>query len=110
MRYICAFMLAQLGGKENPTDSDIKNILGSVGIECDNSRLSKGKNVESLISEGTKMLSSFGGPGLVAAPAAATTVQAPASKAVDKPEEITKKAPKSESEESDDDMGMNLFD
>lgn len=35
MRYVSAYMLAVLGGKEKPSASDLENILGSVGIDAD---------------------------------------------------------------------------
>lgn len=41
MRYIAAYLLAALGGNENPNSSDIQKILGSVGIEADKTRMEK---------------------------------------------------------------------
>lgn len=41
MRYVAAYLLAALGGKENPNSSDIKKILESVGIEADQTRMEK---------------------------------------------------------------------
>lgn len=41
MRYVAAYLLAVLGGNSNPSAKDIKNILGSVGIEADDERLNK---------------------------------------------------------------------
>lgn len=41
MRYVAAYLLAALGGKENPSSSDIKKILESVGIEADKTRMDK---------------------------------------------------------------------
>ena len=57
MRYVAAYLLGTLSGKE-PTSADIEKILGSVGIEVDDEKLKKvfselkGKNVEELIAEG----------------------------------------------------------
>lgn len=51
MRYVAAYLLATLGGNENPSASDIKDILSSVGIDVDSERLDvvikelSGKNV-----------------------------------------------------------------
>jgi len=51
MRYVAAYLLAVLGGNENPSAADIEKILGSVGIDVDQERLSKviselkGKNI-----------------------------------------------------------------
>lgn len=39
MRHIAAYLLLQAGGNENPTATDIKNVLGAVGIEADDERL-----------------------------------------------------------------------
>jgi len=41
MRYVAAYLLAVLGGNENPSAGDIEKILGSVGIDVDQERLSK---------------------------------------------------------------------
>lgn len=41
MRYVAAYLLAALGGNENPEAKDIKKILESVGIEADDTRLDK---------------------------------------------------------------------
>lgn len=41
MRYVAAYLLAALGGNANPSAQDIKDILGSVGIEADDERLNK---------------------------------------------------------------------
>ena len=51
MRYVAAYLLAVLGGNENPTAADIEKILGSVGIDVDEEKLGKviselkGKNI-----------------------------------------------------------------
>lgn len=39
MKYVAALLLAQLGGKESPSASDIKKILSSVGIDADAERI-----------------------------------------------------------------------
>lgn len=41
MRYVAAYLLAALGGNDNPEAKDIKKILESVGIEADDTRLGK---------------------------------------------------------------------
>lgn len=45
MRYVAAYLLAVLGGNASPSASDIKAILGSVGIEADDERLNKVPNL-----------------------------------------------------------------
>lgn len=87
MRYVAAYLLAVLGGKDSPAAADIEKILSSVGIEADATRLGKvvadlqGKSIEELIKEGREKLSSLPvGGGAAAAPAAAADVPAAAAK------------------------------
>lgn len=112
MRYVAAYMLAVLGGSENPKNADIEKILSSVGIEADSERLTKvvkelnGKSVDELIAAGREKLSSMPVGG-AAAPAAAAAGAADTGKK----EEAKKEEKKVESEsEEDDDMGFALFD
>lgn len=39
MRYVAAYLLARLGGNDNPDAADIKKILESVGAEVDEDKL-----------------------------------------------------------------------
>lgn len=48
MRYVAAYLLAVLGGNTSPSAKDIKNILGSVGIEAEDERLNKVSPLPSL--------------------------------------------------------------
>jgi large subunit ribosomal protein LP2 len=54
MRHLAAYLLLQSGGNTSPTASDIKKVLGSVGIEADDDRLNtllsemKGKDIPSV--------------------------------------------------------------
>lgn len=41
MRYLAAYLLLQIGGHAAPTADDVKKVLGAVGIEADDERLSK---------------------------------------------------------------------
>lgn len=111
MRHVAAYLLAALGGNENPSASDIKAILSSVGVEADDKSLKtvvdslKGKKLEELLKEGAEKLASMpagGGGGAAAAAAPAAGGGGAAAPA--------KKEPEPEPEESDDDMGMGLFD
>lgn len=58
MRYVAAYLLAALGGNENPNAENIEKILSSVGIEAESDKLSKviaelkGKSLQTLIAEG----------------------------------------------------------
>ena len=75
MKYIAAYLLAQLGGDAAPSKDKVKAILESVGIAVDDKAIDalfgklEGKNVEELIEEGASKLTVVGGGG-AAAPAA----------------------------------------
>ncbi|KAK2375989.1 60S acidic ribosomal protein family [Trifolium repens] len=112
MKIIAAYLLAVLGGNASPSAADIKNILGSVGVEGEDSNIElllsevKGKDFAELIASGREKLASVpsgGGavavsaaPGGVAGAAAAPAAEAKEEKKVE------------EKEESDDDMGFSL--
>jgi large subunit ribosomal protein LP2 len=114
MRYAAAYLLATLAGNTNPDVSTISKILGSVGIDCDNAKAQKvidackGKNVDQIIEQGTKKLSSLptGGAAVAsaggAAPAAAATTDAKKGGAKEEPKKEEKK--KEDSDEEGDDM------
>lgn len=57
MRYVAAYLLAAQSGKA-PSKDDIKKILGSVGIECEDARAEQvvsqmaGKKVDDVIAAG----------------------------------------------------------
>ncbi len=95
MRYVAAYLLAALGGNENPESKDIKKILESVGIEADDARLTKviselsGKNVNEVIATGYGKLASMpaGGAVAVASSAAGGAGGAAAPAAEEKKEE-----------------------
>ncbi|KAL6112532.1 rplp2 [Pungitius sinensis] len=112
MRYVAAYLLAVLGGNTSPSSKDIKNILGSVGIEAEDERLNKviselnGKDINEVMNSGLSKLASVPAGGAVAAPVAAVAA-AGAAPAV---AEEKKEEKKEESEESDEDMGFGLFD
>lgn len=52
MKHLAAYLLLMLGGNESPSASDVKKVLGSVGIDADEDRLNtlikelKGKNLQ----------------------------------------------------------------
>ena len=62
MKYISAYLLAKLGGKENPTVDDIKQIIESVVIEFESKKAEEiieklnGKDVNEVINEGKSKL------------------------------------------------------
>ncbi|KAM3178819.1 hypothetical protein ACTXT7_001776 [Hymenolepis weldensis] len=119
MRYLAAYLLAQMGGNSRPQEDDIKDILSSVGSECDVERAQKliremhAKNVNELISVGRGKMASLSF-GAASAPAAPGGVP-PTAAAPEAPKSGDKAAPakeekKEESEESEADMGFSLFD
>lgn len=64
MRYIAAYLLLQIGGNASPSAADIKKVLGAVGIDTEEDRLSKllseleGKDIGELIAEGSAKFAS----------------------------------------------------
>ncbi|KAN0130868.1 60s Acidic ribosomal domain containing protein [Lactarius tabidus] len=110
MRYLAAYLLLQIAGNESPTAKDIRKVISSVGIECDDDRLEtllseiQGKDINTLIAEGSNKLASVpSGGGAVAAAPSSGGGAAPAA-------ETKEEEKKEEKEESDDDMGFGLFD
>ena len=114
MRIIAAYLLAVLGGKQNPDAAAVKKILSSVSIEASDDDINRvitalnGKDIDQLIKEGKEKLASVptgGGGG--AAPAAAAGGAAPAA---GKKEDVKEKEKEKEPEEEEADMGFSLFD
>ncbi|CBY18756.1 unnamed protein product [Oikopleura dioica] len=109
MRYVAAYLLAQLGGNDAPDAAAIKNILSSVGIDADDEKLGlvisqlAGKDINEVMAEGKEKLASVPSAGCGAGAGAAAGGAAA--------EETKEEAKASSSEESgDDDMGFGLFD
>ncbi|KAJ1648408.1 60S acidic ribosomal protein P2 [Coemansia asiatica] len=109
MRYIAAYLLAQLANPEaTPSNDAITKIISSVGIEVDADRLSQlqaaleGKGINELIAEGQSKLASVPSGGAAPAAGAAAGGAAAAAPAAEEKEE--------EEEDSDEDMGFGLFD
>ena len=90
MRYVAAYLLANLAGNENPDAAAIEKILSSVGIDFNKDLAAKvigelkGKNIEDLIKEGGSKLSAM--PVASAAPAGGAAATA-------KPAEAKKEEP-----------------
>lgn len=118
MRYVAAYLLTVLGGKDNPAAADIEKILSSVGIEASPEKLSKvinelkQKNIEDVIAKGKEKLASMpsGGAAVAVASGGAATAAAAGGAPSSAKKEEKKEAKKEEPEESDDDMGFGLFD
>merc|ERR1712196_647742 len=77
MKYLAAYMLAVEGGNNTPSESDVKDILGSIGAEVDEAQLStlfaqlEGKDLKELLAAGLEKLPQMGGCGGGGAAAAA---------------------------------------
>lgn len=97
MRYVAAYLLANLAGNENPDVKALEKILSSVGIECDKTKAEKvikelkGKNVEDLIKQGSTKLATLPTASVAAAPAAGgAAAPAGGAKPAEKKEEPSK--------------------
>eukprot|EP00745_Piridium_sociabile_P008918 TRINITY_DN160694_c0_g1_i1.p2 TRINITY_DN160694_c0_g1~~TRINITY_DN160694_c0_g1_i1.p2 ORF type:complete len:114 (+),score=32.09 TRINITY_DN160694_c0_g1_i1:81-422(+) len=111
LKYVSAYLMSVLGGKNEPSKKDIEAILGSVGADVEAIVLDaflgqmKGKTTHEVIKEGLSKLQVIptgGGGGGGGAPAAAAA--APSGK------DGGGKPPAKEEEEEDADMGFSLFD
>lgn len=117
MRYVAAYLLATLSGKDSPSEGDIRTILESVGISVEDDKLQKviselkGKDINEVIEAGKGKLAGIptgGGGGGGSGGGAAAASGGDGGEAAK--EEEKKEEKKEESEESDDDMGFGLFD
>ncbi|CAE8739487.1 unnamed protein product [Polarella glacialis] len=69
MKYMGAYLMAVIGGKESPTAADIKQILEAGGISCEDELLGKliekmdGKQAHELIAAGYGKFAACGGGG-----------------------------------------------
>ncbi|KAE9401051.1 ribosomal protein 60S [Gymnopus androsaceus JB14] len=112
MRYLAAYLLLQMGGNASPSAADIKRVLSSVGIESDDERLDKlmsqleGKDINTLITEGTSKLASLSSGGAAVASGGGTALDGGAAAPAAEKEEEKKEE---EEEESDEEM-FGLFD
>lgn len=81
MRYVAAYLLVRLSGKQNVSVEDIKNVLKAGGVDADETKLSKfvadlkasGKTLEELMAEGSSRMSSLGGGSAPASSSAAAS-------------------------------------
>jgi len=120
MRYVAAYLLAVLGGKEQPTAEDVKKILGSVGAEVDETKLNKllsemkGKNLEEVLKAGRAKLSAVPAApaGGAAAPASTGAPEGKGDKGGKKEKEKEAEKPKKEDkpkEPSEEPVAFDLF-
>jgi len=118
MKYVAAYLLAVLSGKDHPSASDLKGILSSVDdATVDEGKIEKliaeldGKDIAEVISAGKTKLSAA--PVVGAAPAASSAPAAASSSAPAPAKVEEKKEPKKEEEkepEEEEDMEFGLFD
>jgi len=123
MKVLCAYLLAVLGGKDQPTKDDLKAILNSVGARHEENDLDevmsrlKGQDVEKLTEMGKSLFVATGGGGAggqaaSAAPSEHHEDKKKEDKKEDKKKEEKKEEEKKEEPVEDDDepMGFSLFD
>ncbi|CAE8654190.1 unnamed protein product, partial [Polarella glacialis] len=112
MKYMGAYLMAVIGGKESPTAADIKQILEAGGISCDDALLGTliakmdGKQAHELIATGYGKFAACGGGGGGgggAAPAAGAGAAGAGAGAAAKEEK------KIVEEEEEEDVDFDLF-
>ncbi|KAG7626918.1 60S acidic ribosomal protein P2-3 [Arabidopsis thaliana] len=116
MKEIAAFLLAKLGGNENPTSNDLKKILESVGAEIDETKIDllfsliKDHDVTELIAAGREKMSALSSGGPAVAMVAGGGGGGGAASAAEPVAESKKKVEEAKDESSDDAGMMGLFD
>ena len=111
MKYIGAYLMAVISGKDNPTADDVKEILDAGGINYEDKALKEvlkrceGKEVHEIIAAGLEKFEACGGGGGGAAPAAAAAAPAAGGGGGGAKEEK-----KVVEEEEEEDMEFDLFD
>lgn len=88
MKHLAAYLLATIGGKDKPTEADLKAILASVGAECDSAAAKevisaiegKAMSIADLVAAGSKRMAVLSSSAGAAAPAAGAAAPAAAKK------------------------------
>jgi large subunit ribosomal protein LP2 len=93
MKYVAAYLLANISGKASPSKADLVHILESVGASTDGVdaflKAVEGKTPAELIKAGTEKLASVpSGAAVAAAPAAGGAVAAAPAAKVAEPEPV----------------------
>ncbi|MCD7466473.1 60S acidic ribosomal protein P2 [Datura stramonium] len=115
MKVIAAYLLAQLGGNNNPIANELKKILNSVGAEIDEVKIElllsqvKGKDINELIAAGKQRLASTMSFGCVGVANNASVVDVGQVVAVVEEKKQEKKVEKEE-ESDEEDFNFSLFD
>lgn len=116
MKVISAFLLAKLGGNENPTSNDLKKILESVGAEIDETKIDllfsliKDHDVTELIAAGREKMAALSSGGPAVAMVAGGGGGGGGGSAAEPVAESKKKVEEVKDESSDDAGMMGLFD
>ncbi|CAE6071428.1 unnamed protein product [Arabidopsis arenosa] len=116
MKVISAFLLAKLGGNENPTSNDLKKILESVGAEIDETKIDllfsliKDHDVTELIAAGREKMAALSSGGPAVAMVAGGGGGGGGGSAAEPVAESKKKVEEAKEESSDDAGMMGLFD
>ncbi|CAL9248263.1 unnamed protein product [Arabidopsis halleri] len=116
MKVISAFLLAKLGGNENPTSNDLKKILESVGAEIDETKIDllfsliKDHDVTELIAAGREKMAALSSGGPAVAMVAGGGGGGGGASAAEPVSESKKKVEEVKDESSDDAGMMGLFD
>lgn len=82
LKYVAAFLMAHLSGKDHPTAADVQSILSSIGADVDVAVVNKlikemeGKEVHEVVAAGMSKMQSLSLGGGGAAPAAAAAGRA----------------------------------
>lgn len=114
MKFVAAYLLAVLGGKQNPSAEDVNSILAAAGASTDEEKVKmlmskmEGKNGYEAIEEGKKLMATLGGAGAAAAAGAGAAAAAAGGNGEEKKEE-EKEEKKEEEEEEEGDFGLDLF-
>jgi large subunit ribosomal protein LP2 len=104
MRYLAAFALAYLSGKDSPSAADVKKILEAAGAEVDDAKISAivdklaGQNIAEVVASKLQDMTAVPSGAGVAASAGAAGEAAPA-----------EEKPAEEEEEEEEDFGFDLF-
>merc|ERR550514_2016154 len=109
MKYVSAYLMAVLSGKDSVSAKDVAKILEAGGVECDSALAEKlcseleGKNIQEVVEAGRESIKGFGGgSGGGAAPAAGGAAAGGAAPAEAKKEAVV--------EEEEEEMDFDLFD
>ncbi|KAI1711135.1 60s acidic ribosomal protein domain-containing protein [Ditylenchus destructor] len=105
MKYVAAYLLANLGGNASPTAKDLEKILGAASLDVDMENANavvnalKGKEVGDVIAAGQKKLASY-----------CYTVNVSAFARAKGTHMFSPKKEEKKEESEDEDMGFGLFD